>query len=89
MRKAAELTLGFPDLAKQIVDDVHSLGIVGEDELILMVYLTATARLLDRAITLCVTGDYSSGKSKIVREVLELFPPGEVIKATQMTSNSN
>ncbi len=43
--EAAEM-LASPDLPRQIIDDVHSLGVVGEDDLILMIYVTATARLM-------------------------------------------
>ena len=73
---------GFPE---QIVRDVHRLGVVGEDDLILMTYATGTARLRERAINLCVHGHQSSGKSFTVGKVLDLLPREEVKRATQVT----
>ena len=80
--------LASPDLPRQIIDDVHSLGVVGEDDLILMLYVTATARLMPRAIHLCVYGGFSSGKSIAAGKVLDLFPPDDVYRATQITRPS-
>lgn len=83
-REAAAM-LASPDLPQQIIDDVHSLGVVGEDDLLLMVYVTATARLMPRAIHLCAHGESASGKSYTVSRVLDLFPPEAVLRATQIT----
>ncbi len=83
---AAEKMLASPNLAAQIVEDVQVLGIVGEDDLILMIYVTATGRVLPKAIHLCVHGGYSSGKSRIVSMVLKLIPEEDVTSGTQVTA---
>ncbi|MEK6677629.1 MAG: hypothetical protein AABZ47_18500 [Planctomycetota bacterium] len=82
---AAKQMLESSDLVGEIVRDVQACGVVGENHLILMTYLTATGRLLPKAINLCVYGHLSTGKSWIVRRVLDLLPKGEAISATQMT----
>ena len=83
--EAAARMLNSPSLAEQIIDDVHQLGVVGEGLLILITYVVATARLLARAIQLCVHGPSSSGKSLTVGKVLDLFSPEEVYRTTQVT----
>jgi hypothetical protein len=72
----------------QIVADCRALGIVGERELVLAVYLTATSRKLDKPLALIVRGSSSGGKSYVVSAVAELIPPGEMIEATRMTPTS-
>lgn len=86
VRQEAMAMLASPELATLIVNDVHELGVVGEDKLIWMTYVTGTCRLMNRAIQLCVFGGSSTGKSKTVGKVLDLFPAEEVIRATQLTA---
>ncbi len=84
-RAAATLLLEDPDFPQHVIDHVHRQGAVGEYNVILMVYLTATTRLFPRPLNLCVYGPSSCGKSFVTQRVLEMFPPDEVITATQMT----
>lgn len=85
VRQDAVRMLASPGLIGEVVADVQQLGVIGEDLLILMVYLTATARLMRRAIHLCVTGSYSTGKTFLVRTVLRLMPETDVFMTTQLT----
>ncbi|MCG3138056.1 MAG: hypothetical protein HJJLKODD_01913 [Phycisphaerae bacterium] len=83
--EAAKRFLSSPRLFDELVKDVQALGVVGEQDIIVLAYLTATGRLMDQALHLCVNGGYSSGKTFVTEQVLKLFPPDDVFKATQLT----
>lgn len=51
-----------------------AMGLVGEDENALLIYLVATSRLLDNPVSAVVKGPSSGGKSWTVERVLEFFP---------------
>ena len=85
IRAQARAMLKSPDLAKQILDDIATLGIAGEKELSMTVYLIGTSRLLSKPLAAIVQGPSSSGKSFVVETVGRLFPPEAVILATQIT----
>jgi hypothetical protein len=81
----AERMLLDPELIRRVCDDVGSLGVAGERDLALNVYLIGVSRLLDKPLAGIVRGSSSSGKSFLVEKVASLFPPETVILATQMT----
>jgi len=81
----AESLLEDPELIRRICDDVASLGVAGERELALTVYLVGTSRLLPKPLAGIVRGSSSSGKSFLIERVASLFPSESVIFATQMT----
>jgi hypothetical protein len=62
----------------RILDRLRSLlpqiGLVGEDENALLIYLAATSRLLDSPVSAALKGPSSSGKSWTVERVLQFFP---------------
>ena len=86
-KSEAPALLDHPDLMKRIIDDVSSLGVAGERELIAAVYLVGVSRLLDRPLAAIVQGHTSSGKSYVCERVANLLPP-EVLHATQMTNQA-
>jgi hypothetical protein len=63
-----------PDLLERVVRQVQSLGVVNEGELIKLIYIAATSRVLDHPINPLVKGASSSGKSFTTKLTLELFP---------------
>src|SRR5262249_52612155 len=65
--------------------DCRALGIVGERDLALAIWLIGTSRLLDRPLGAIVRGRSSTGKSHVVSQVARLFPADHVIHATRMT----
>jgi len=73
------------NLVERIVEDCASLGIVGERNLVLAIYLIGTSRLLDRPLSGIVQGRSSSGKSFLVEGVSKLFPDDAVIHATRIS----
>jgi hypothetical protein len=64
-----------PDLLERAVRQVQSLGVVNEDELITLIYVAATSRVLDQPINPLVKGASSGGKSYTTKRTSELFPP--------------
>lgn len=77
--------LGDPRLIKRVGDDIARIGLAGERELALTVFLIGVSRLLPRPLAGIVRGSSSSGKSYAVDTVSALFPPEALIRATQMT----
>lgn len=84
-REAARAMLESPDLLKMLVRDIHSLGVAGERELGVTIYLIGVSRLLPRPAAAIVQGPTASGKTYLIEKVASLFPPEVVIYATQMT----
>ncbi len=84
----AERMLDSPDLMQQILRDVQSLGVAGEDRLIQAVYLIGTSRLLPKPLAAIVQGPSSSGKSFVADQTSKLVPPEGILHATQMTPQS-
>jgi hypothetical protein len=70
---------------EDIVADCRSLGIVGQTELLLALYMVGTSRLLERPLSAIVLGSSSSGKSYMLGQLARLFPLDQVINATRMT----
>jgi hypothetical protein len=58
----------------QLREVLPAMGLVGEDENALLIYLVATSRLLDNPVSAAVKGPSSGGKSWTVERVLEFFP---------------
>jgi hypothetical protein len=85
VRAEAERLLEDSALIDRIGADIESVGVAGEDDLRLTLYLVGTSRLLPRPLAAIVQGQSSSGKSYTVEKVAGLFPPEAVVLATQMT----
>jgi len=85
VRAEAEQMLEDPGLIDRISGDIETVGVAGESDLRLMLYLVGTSRLLPRPLAAIVQGQSSSGKSYTVEKVASLFPPEAVVHATQMT----
>lgn len=85
VREEAERLLEDPGLIERIGADIETVGVAGEDDLRLTLYLVGTSRLLSRPLAAIVQGQSSSGKSYTVERVASLFPPEAVVHATQMT----
>ena len=85
VRQEAAALLQSEDLFARVVNDIGLLGVAGEKELSATVYLVGCSRLLERPLNAIVQGPSSSGKSYVIDNVAELFPPEAVIRATQMT----
>jgi hypothetical protein len=74
-----------PDLMDRVVQQVQSMGVVNERELIVLVYVTATSRVLDHPLNVLAKGASSGGKSFTTTNTLELIGPDFV---NHLTSSS-
>lgn len=73
--RESEEFLRSPQLFERIQQDFETLGIVGEQDLSLSIYLNMTSRLLRRPLVAVIQGSSSSGKSFVMQQVAELMPP--------------
>lgn len=71
-----------------IRDDLTALGLAGEETNKLMTYLIATSRKLDSPLSGIVKAQSASGKSQLVKTILSLMPPEEVMDLTRITENA-
>jgi hypothetical protein len=86
--ESARAMLRSPDLIRTILLDVERMGVVGEQQSALTVYLLATSRLLQKPFSGILQGVTSTGKSFVPDRISELIPPEAKILATSMTPNA-
>lgn len=86
--ESARAMLRSPDLIRTILFDVERMGVVGEQQSALTVYLLATSRLLPKPFSGILQGVTSTGKSFVPDRISELIPPEAKILATSMTPNA-
>ena len=53
-----------------------------------LLFLAATSRLFDKPMNVAIKGPSSGGKSEIRRQVLEFFPPEDVVSFTTMSEKA-
>ena len=73
------------DLMDRVVRQVHDLGVVNEDELIKLIYVGATSRVLQNPVNILTKGVSSGGKSYTASNTLKLIGPDFV---NELTSSS-
>jgi hypothetical protein len=56
--------------------------VAGEEKNAKLLYLVATSRLFAKCMNAAIKGPSSGGKSEIRRQVLEFFPPEDVVSFT-------
>ena len=75
-----------PHLLSEVISLTNDMGVVGEEDLRLMVYLCFTSRITMDPISITVKGEASSGKSYSCTNIMKLIPEEGVkfiTKATQ------
>ncbi|MCG8570383.1 MAG: CHC2 zinc finger domain-containing protein [Spirochaetes bacterium] len=80
--------LKSPDLFDLIVEDMTTLGYVGEDLNKQLIYLCATSRLMDDPISVLIVSESASGKSYLTDTVKKLIPPDQVISITSLSDQA-
>ena len=83
--KHAQKLLQSPHLIEKTVSHVHGLGVAGEDELVVAIYIIATSRLLKKPLAGLTMGQSSAGKSYVINMVSKLFPDEAVLRAHQIS----
>lgn len=71
-----------------IKEDISTLGYVGEDTNKLMVYLIATSRKLENPLSVIIKAQSASGKSELLKKIMELMPEEDVKDLSRITENA-
>ncbi|MFO0845861.1 MAG: hypothetical protein U0797_26345 [Gemmataceae bacterium] len=79
-----ELALA-PNLLDIIADDLAAIGLVGERENGLLVYLCYCSRKLAKPLSPIIRGPSGSGKDELARRPADLVPPEDVVDAMRIT----
>ena len=76
-----------PDVLAKFVRAVGTV-IAGESLNAKMLYLVATSRLFRKCMNAAIKGTSSGGKSEIRKQVLEFFPPEDVVSFTTLSEKA-
>lgn len=87
-REAALALLRDPKLLERIVADFERCGVVGEHINILVGYLCAISRKLDKPLAIVIQSTSAAGKSALMEAVLAFVPEEQRIKYSAMTGQS-
>jgi energy-coupling factor transporter ATP-binding protein EcfA2 len=77
-----------PRLFDRVVEDLTSLGYVGEELNKQLLYLCASSRKLEDPISVLILSQSASGKSFLVDCVKRLMPPDEVVAVTSLSDQA-
>ena len=86
--KIAKEMLDNPSLLNKILETIKKLGIVGEENNCLLIYLAISSRILKKPLSVIVKGQSASGKSYPVQKIIQLFPKSAYIDITDATAQS-
>ncbi len=87
-RDVAMEMLTSPDLVGQIVSDICELGIVGEEDNALLLYLALVSRKLDKPLSVMVQSAPSAGKSTLADRVASLVPAEDQVTYSALTGQA-
>jgi len=88
LRAKAEAFLRDPKLWDLIAEHAALCGIAGERSNILIGYLAAVSRLLDRPIMIIIQSSSAAGKTTLMDAILAFMPPERRIKYSAMTGQA-
>lgn len=88
IREAAQAFLANPDLFTELLTDLETLGVVGEEIPKLIGYLACTSRKLHKPLSVLIQSRSAAGKSACVEALLSLMPPEEVRRWTRLTDQA-
>jgi len=77
-----------PQLMTRIVEDVATLGVVGEDSNALVGYLACVSRQLDKPLAILIQSTSAAGKSTLMDALLSLMPDEQRVHYSAMTGQS-
>ncbi len=77
-----------PDLFDEILDDLETIGVTGEETNKLVGYLAAVSRKLDEPLSILIQSRSAAGKSTLQDAVLSLVPEEDYVKYTRMTDQA-
>jgi hypothetical protein len=74
-----------PNLIETIRRDIAAVGLVGESDNGLLVYLAYSSRMLDKPLSVIIKGRSGSGKDMVQRRPADLMPPEDIVDAMDLT----
>lgn len=77
-----------PNILDRVVDAMDQLGVVGEHQILKLVYLAMTSRFLKKIVSLVVKGPSSGGKTYLVQQIIRLFPTRAYHVLTSMSDKA-
>jgi hypothetical protein len=80
--------LKSPNLIQRIVHDLDACGMVGESLNKLVGYLAAVSRKLPTPLALLIRSSSAAGKTTLMESILAMVPPEEVLRLSNLTSQS-
>lgn len=87
-KKLGEKFLSRPDLLNAVVQDIHTLGVVGEDNLLAVLYLISISRKLPKPLSAILRASSGAGKSTLVESVEQLIPPEDVVSVSGLSAHA-
>ncbi|HEY7428851.1 MAG TPA: hypothetical protein VH682_31765 [Gemmataceae bacterium] len=78
LRDAPQLTDPSAQLIGKITADIRAMGLVGEEDKALLMYLAYSSRKLNKPLSVIIKGPSGSGKDEIQRRPADLMPPEDV-----------
>jgi hypothetical protein len=88
LRTQALALLRAPNLWDLIAEHAAACGIAGERVNVLLGYLGAVSRLLDRPLAIIIQSSSAAGKTTLMDAILAFMPPNRRIKYSAMTGQS-
>jgi hypothetical protein len=88
LRAAALALIRDSQFLFRIGSKLSELGIVGERQNGLTLFLAAVTKDLDQPVSVLIKGPTSSGKNNQMREVISLLPPESVITRSSITAKA-
>jgi len=70
------------------VEEAVGRSVVGEGHITRLLYLAVTSRFLKRPVSIAMKGPSSAGKSFLVQQVLQFFPPSATCVLTAMSEKT-
>jgi hypothetical protein len=84
----AKAFLANPDLFAEILADLDTLGLAGEETNKLLCYLACVSRKLDDPLSLLIQSRSAAGKSTLQHAILALCPAEDQVHYTRLTSQA-
>jgi DNA primase catalytic core len=77
-----------PQLIQNLVRDIRTVGLVGEDTNAQALYLFSLTRKTDKPVSAVVFGDSSAGKSHLVKSICSLIPDEDKLVLSSASAKS-
>jgi len=77
-----------PDIFSEILSDMETLGVTGEETNKLVGYLSAVSRKLDEPLSVLIQSRSAAGKSTLQDAILSLVPDEDFVKYTRITDQA-